>query len=1162
MTPADAAGAADPTSAPHPTSAPDPKGAAAAAGVPARTIDQVERAEALAAELLQDAAARRQPAERRQAERMTRLLGDPGGRASILAMTDEVLRIHDSRRAAAVLAGLTRQGRTPLDDWRAAGYLEPLDRTAFVAGGRLAPWLPRIVVPAVRRRVQSEMSGVILPSERRRLARHVETRRRQNIRLNINVLGEAVLGEDEAERRLEAVLEVMSRPAVDYVSVKISSICSQLDVLAFDDEIERIAERLRRLYHRAQHNTTPDGRPRFVNLDMEEYRDLDLTKAVFRKVLDEEPFRRLEAGIVLQAYLPDSLPALLELADWAKRRRDRGGAPIKVRIVKGANLAMEDVDAELHGWPRAPFVVKEETDANYKRMLSAALDPSLDGALRIGVASHNLFEVAWAAVQAEDAGAMHRVEFEMLEGMSPAVAEAAAARFGGLLLYAPVVAADDIESAIAYLVRRLDENSGPDHFLAHQFDMTLGSAAWKQEARRFQTSVTLAEGARTGGRQLPSTRRRQSRPTEDHSATRAPDPLAEDFRNEPDTDFTRRPNREWAWSHVRRAAGEGLGEYRPLVDGRPTGEPASESGIDPGHPDRPAYRWAPASAETVERAVEAARAGQDRWRSMPWQERRQILLDAGDSLARARGRLLAVMAVDSAKTVHEGDPEISEAIDFARYYAGRIPTGTDGAEGATGFEPYGTVVVVSPWNFPLSIPAGGVLAALAAGNTVILKPAPETVAVAGELARALWDAGVPTDALQFVPCVDGDASKHLITSDGVDAVILTGSWETARMFHEWRPGLDLHAETSGKNAMVVTATADPDQAIADLLHSAFGHAGQKCSAASLAILEAGVYDDRRFLRRLADAVRTLRVGPADRASTGMGPLIRPPEGPLARALDRLEPGESWLVKPRRLDDEGYLWSPGVKTGVAPGSHFHLTECFGPVLGVMRARDLDEAIAWQNTPAYGLTAGLQALDPLEIERWRAEVHAGNLYVNRGITGAIVRRQPFGGWKRSVVGPGAKAGGPNYVASLGTWPTATAPVSVGAYEEAWRALARPSDPTGLRAEANVFRYRPLRRVAVLGDPAAAHPPAAAVGAEVVPVREPQEAAGCDKLRILGPVDDRTLAAARDSGIWVDTTPVAASPGRELLRWVREQAVSESRHRHGNVTGRRPGLLPPPV
>jgi RHH-type proline utilization regulon transcriptional repressor/proline dehydrogenase/delta 1-pyrroline-5-carboxylate dehydrogenase len=296
----------------------------------------------------------------------------------------------------------------------------------------------------------------------------------------------------------------------------------------------------------------------------------------------------------------------------------------------------------------------------------------------------------------------------------------------------------------------------------------------------------------------------------------------------------------------------------------------------------------------------------------------------------------------------------------------------------------------------------------------------------------------------------------------------------------------------------------------------------------------------------------------------MGPLIRPPEGPLLEAFTRLGPGERWLVRPTRLDADGYLWSPGVKVGVQPGSVFHLTECFGPVLGVMRAADLDQAIAWQNQPAYGLTAGLHALDPAEIDRWRDAVHTGNLYVNRGTTGAIVRRQPFGGWKRSVVGPGAKAGGPNYVASLGTWPAVEPGVDVAGYgaacRDAWEAMRAPQDPTGLVAEANAFRYRPLGAVllecgpgASAAEAACARAAAPAVGVEVVETPRP----GLDKVRFLGGVDDATRLAAHDAGWWVDDIPVAADPEREVLRWVREQAVSERLHRHGNVTGRRRGL-----
>ncbi|MGI8429521.1 MAG: aldehyde dehydrogenase family protein [Solirubrobacteraceae bacterium] len=352
----------------------------------------------------------------------------------------------------------------------------------------------------------------------------------------------------------------------------------------------------------------------------------------------------------------------------------------------------------------------------------------------------------------------------------------------------------------------------------------------------------------------------------------------------------------------------------------------------------------------------------------------------------------------------------------------------------------------------------------------------------------------------------------------------------------------------------------------------------------MAILEASVYDDGRFRAQLADAVASLRLGPGWDLRSTIGPLIRAPRGPLADALHHLAPGESWLVEPHQVGDEQHFWSPGVKLGVRPGSSFHLTECFGPVLGLMRAADLNQAIAWQNQPAHGLTAGLQSLDPAEIEHWRNSVQAGNLYVNRHITGAIVRRQPFGGWKRSVIGPGAKAGGPNYVASLGTWSghfDGTAEAFQVAATRAWRRDLLPSDPSGLLAQANVFRYRPLRSalLRVAGDAsdqdlALALAVARAVGVAVTvssptersvaaPITVEDEPAlidrlsllTVDKLRLIGRADHALRLAGHDAGIWVDDIPVVGHV-RELLRWVREQTVSETRHRHGNLTGRHPG------
>jgi RHH-type proline utilization regulon transcriptional repressor/proline dehydrogenase/delta 1-pyrroline-5-carboxylate dehydrogenase len=1030
---------------------------------------RAEAAVALAERLL-----RASGSKGRRAARLGRLVADDAGKRLSMAMADEVLRIRDQRVAARRFRALVRLHGVP-------SSLATLDRLLLGAGAIAAPLLPAVVMPLVRKRIVAETAGVILPAEDPAFARHVSRRRAAGIRLNVNLLGEAILGEDEAARRLAATIALAERDDVDYVSVKLSAICSQLTSLAFEQSVDVAAERLRILYDKATAAGT------FVNLDMEEHKDLGLTTAAFMRVLDEPPLDAIDAGIVLQAYLPDSHGALARLGEWAVERHRRAGGTVKVRIVKGANLAMERVEAELRDWPQAPYSTKADVDASYKRLLAAALDPAYAGALRIGVGSHNLFDVAWA-MTAEDP----RVEIEMLEGMAEPQALAVRDAAGTVLLYAPVVREDEMDAAIAYLVRRLDENAAPENFLRH----LLAGDDLDGERRRFLAAVDRAETVAT------APRRTQDRRTEVHDT-----PADAPFRNEPDTDFVVPANREW-------------------LDGV-LAAPA------------PAVDLPEIDVAAIDEAVGRAAGAGERWRALPLEERRRLVHGVGDAIARRRGDVLRAMAVETGKVIAEGDPEVSEGIDFARWYAAH-------AIDDPAFTPYSTVVVASPWNFPFAIPMGGVTAALAAGASVLLKPAPEAVLVGRLVAELCWDAGIPDDVVQWVPSPDGDVGRRLITHPGVDAVILTGSYETAQLFHSWRPDLRLHAETSGKNSLVITATADVDLAVRDLVRSAFGHAGQKCSAASLAVVVASVHDDPRFFRQLADAVASLPVGaPADLRSV-VGPVIHEPEGVLLDALTMLQPGESWLVSPRRMGDS--LWSPGVKVGVRPGSPFHCTEVFGPVLGVIRVAGLDEAIEVQNAVPFGLTGGIHALDPDEVDHWLERVEVGNVYVNRHTTGAIVRRQPFGGWKRSVVGPTVKAGGPHYVASLGRW----APASGVSYEDAWRDVySREHDPSGLTVEANVLRYRPLPGgVAVIGATdeqlALARRASAITGTPM----HTSLIEGLDRVRIPNGADDDVRRWAHERGIVVDDQPITPDGRVELLRWLREQAISRTMHRFGNV------------
>ena len=1129
--------------------------------------------------------------QRRRRARLARLVADPAAMAVVLDLTDQVLRIRSPERAASRFASVVGAAMAPGGGGAA---FAPADRLALRAGALVAPLLPRIVMPLVQRRVRAETEGLVIPAEDGAFTEHVRRCAAAGMQLNVNVLGEAILGEAEAARRLEKVRSYLARPDVDYVSVKLSGVSSRLNPAAFDDTVRDLVARLEPLYADAAAATPP----KFVNLDMEEYRDLGLTSAVFTALLDQPHLQRLDAGIVLQAYLPDSHEALAHLGAWSLARRSGGGGLVKVRLVKGANLAMERVDAELHGWPLATYASKEEVDASYKQLLATALDPAWAGCLRVGVASHNLFDVAWALVSAEAAGAAGRVDIEMLQGMAPEAAEAVRDLLGAVLLYTPVVAAADFEAAIAYLARRLEENTTEGNFLRSVFDLDPSAPAWQAERARFEAAVDASPFVDT------APRRRQDRqvPPPPVPAPRTP----ADFENAPDTDLALPANRRW----LARALAEGPAGLPSSVV--PTGVPraAAVTGTphptvvapNPNHDGAVAYHWRPAAPHEVDAAVAGALAASAGWSARPGAERAAVLGRYADALEAARGRLVAAMVHDTGKLAPEADTEVSEAVDFARWYAAAIAELEELTSPGSGvaFSPYRVVVVASPWNFPVAIAAGGVTAALAVGAAVILKPAPEAVRCGHLLAEAAVAAGIPEGVLTFLPCADDDAGRALVAHEDVDAVVLTGSIETARLFASWRPGLRLHAETSGKNAILVTAAADHDAAVRDLVRSAFGHAGQKCSAASLAICEASVAADPRFLAQLADATSSLVVGPADDPRSTMGPLISPPGPDLERALTVLDPGEHWLVEPRCLDESRRLWSPGVRLGVAPGSFFHTTECFGPVLGVMAAPDLPTALAWQNATAFGLTAGLHSLDPDEIDLWCEGIEAGNTYVNRTTTGAIVGRQPFGGWKASSVGPTAKAGGPDQLLTLGRWsdvPTSEASAK-GDPDEADGVAARRAldaggwyrrrfgveiDPAGLRAEANRWRDAPLPLVVVRAGAATpdlalvrACAAASAVGAGItvsspVPrptllaevVVEPADALAA-RLGAIAPTKLRLLeassvlaAAAHAAGIDVDDNEVVGHGRIELTRWTREQVLSVTTHRYGNVAAavRRP-------
>ncbi|AEF40113.1 bifunctional proline dehydrogenase/L-glutamate gamma-semialdehyde dehydrogenase [Hoyosella subflava] len=1118
----------------------------------------------------------------RSAEQLAGVLNDPNGLDFTVGFVDGVIRPEDPRVAAANLKALAP---------KVPAFLPWYMKLAVTLGGILAVLAPKLVIPVTRKVLRHMVGHLIVDATDAKLGKTIGKIKRDGIHLNINLLGEAILGESEAARRLDGTRRLLARDDVDYVSIKVSSTVAPHNHWAFDEAVTHVVENLTPLYRQAA-NASP--KRKFINLDMEEYKDLDLTIAVFTELLDKPEFRDLEAGIVLQAYLPDALPAMIHLQQWASDRVATGGAPIKVRVVKGANLPMEMADAELHGWPLATWHTKRQSDTSYKAVLNYALRPEHTRNVRIGVAGHNLFDVALAWLLAQARGVTDGIEFEMLLGMATGQAEAVRKDVGSLLLYTPVVHPREFDVAIAYLIRRLEEGASKENFMSAVFELDKNEALFEREKQRFIASVNELTD------DIPEPHRIQ-----DRREPQAPG-LREGFKNTPDTDPDLPGNRAWG---------------RDIAERMQT----SQLGIATSE-----NNWV-GSAEELDTIMSRGVSAAEEWQSLGANERAAILHRAGDVLESKRADLLEVMGAECGKTIDQGDPEVSEAIDFAHYYAerGRDLEHVDGAQ----FVPSKLTVVTPPWNFPTAIPAGSTLSALASGSAVVIKPAHQAKRTGAVMVEALWEAGVPRDVLQYVQLGERELGAQFVSHPSVDRLILTGAYDTAKLFRSFRRDLPLLAETSGKNAIIVTPSADYDLAAKDVAYSAFGHAGQKCSAASLVILVGSVATSQRFRNQLLDAVRSLKVGSPWDLQTQVGPVIEPAQGKLLRGLTTLGEGESWVIKPKQLDELGKVWSPGIREGVKRGSEYHMTEYFGPILGIMTAPSLEEAVNFVNDIEYGLTSGLHSLDRDEVAYWLSTVEAGNLYINRGITGAIVQRQPFGGWKKSAIGAGTKAGGPNYLIGMGTW--LDSPVSttgdlgdtqaalLSAVRNAlsaedvdwlrdalstdaaiWTAeFGRAQDKTGLQCERNLLRYRPvpvtvryeaassghgaaeLVRVVAAGLQAASVVTVSSSSALPEQVKLALTARGVTvevedndqwaahvarlaartgphssvRIRLIG--GDYQAAAEAAEGkpdVAIYAAPVVSAGRVELLPFLHEQAVSITAHRYGTPNHLTEGLI----
>ncbi len=830
--------------------------------------------------------------------------------------------------------------------------------------------------------------------------------RKQGFAFTLDLLGEAIISEREADAYQQAYLELITgmAPQVNSwpedvlldcdeqgpiprvnVSLKLSALFSQFDPVDPEGTAVGVQSRLRPILRAAiEHDT-------YVHVDMEQYAYKDLTLQIFKETLLEEEFREFpNVGIVIQTYLPDARQDLEDLLDWVQRR----GTPIWVRLVKGAYWDYETVIAASRGWPVPVYQQKWQSDDNFESQTRFLMENYQW--LKPALASHNLRSlahgIAWAKTLNVPTSAY---EIQMLYGMGGEQAQLVAEMGHRVRIYTPF---GELIPGMAYLVRRLLENTSNDSFLRHSF------------AENVSIEDLLMKPSDVGA----------SQPTieEDEPAR---------FRNEPLTDFSLESSRVAMQEALQRVEDSVGGEYPLVIGGRRVESKRILSSRNPSHSQQVIGHVASATPDHAVEAIQAARRAFREWSAVEPKYRSEYLKLMAAEMRDRRFELAAWEVYECGKPWAEADADVAEAIDFCVYYAQQceemsLPRQCDvpGEENTYSYRPRGVAVVIAPWNFPLAILTGMTAAALVTGNTVVMKPAEQSSVVASKLMEIVETAGIPDGVVNYLPGVGEEIGPELVGSPEVDLIAFTGSRSVGLAINRVAAEIDSRqtsvkrviAEMGGKNAIIIDDDADLDEAVLGVVESAFGYSGQKCSACSRAIVLADAYE--AFLERLINATQSLKVGPAELPGTSVGPVID--EEALTRIQDYIEIGKDECQPATAcpiddLSDEGYFVGPHIFTDVDPDSRLGQEEIFGPVLAVMKANDLSEAFAIANNTDFGLTGGIFSRSPAHLKRARSEFHVGNLYLNRGITGALVDRQPFGGFKMS--GIGTKTGGPDYL-----------------------------------------------------------------------------------------------------------------------------------------------------
>ncbi len=876
--------------------------------------------------------------------------------------------------------------------------------SVFKVGLGLGAIAPGIMANTIKQNVSEMAKMFITGSDPKEALAVLKKARKNKITFTVDLLGEATLSEKEAldyQNRYFELIDWLAKDAETWeeiaqidrddrgpipkvnVSVKLTALSSQISEKAWDKTKDNLKERLRPLLRRAQEKNI------FLNFDMEHFAVKNLTVEVFSEIISETEFKAYPFfGCVIQAYLKDSLQDLKKLSEISIQR----GMPFTVRLVKGAYWDSETIESKAKDWPVPVFENKAATDANYEKCARFLFDNAKY--FRIALASHNVRSLAAAIVYSEKLGLpKNSFEVQMLFGMADPIKKAMVDLGFRVREYAPI---GEMLPGMAYLVRRLLENTSNESWLRGKF------ADGKNNEKLLQNpEINL--------------------PKQNISAT-DPQPTYE-FNNFPLADFTLEANRKAmlaALDKTRKSLPFKIKPSMKATSDRKTFERANPSNIS----EKIAVVEM-ANLEDAAFAVAETSKAYPAWKKKTFSERAVYLEKLADLFERDRWQLSAQQTLEVGKPWAEADADVAETIDFCRYYAKearkldtKLKVGhAPGEHSFYSYKSRGVTAVISPWNFPLAILTGQTVASLVTGNPVVMKPAEQSMMIAYGLYQRLIEAGVPENVVQFLPGFGEEVGAAIVRDAKVVNIAFTGSKAVGlEILREASVRRDKQIELKrciiemgGKNALIIDSDADLDEAVDAVLYSAFGFSGQKCSAASRCIVLTDVYE--KFSERLVEAAKSYVIGNAENPASDLGPVVD--EDSQQRLLGAIAQARSVhsILYQSPQPENGYYVPLTIFGKVDSGSQLAQTELFGPVLCLIQAKDFDDALKIANSTEYALTGGIFSRSPRNIERAKNEFEVGNLYINRSITGAMVERHPFGGYKMS--GIGSKTGGPDYL-----------------------------------------------------------------------------------------------------------------------------------------------------